>query len=158
MAEYDINFGRRLAETACQVALQGDDMDTQRTVLYLSLLSIEISLKAMLEMAPIHQIRSKSHSLSGLLAQLGKCQVEVEVVPGGKEFVPAVRVRSLCSRYGDTEVTVGQILEAEESGASKYPNNIRYGNVLVHYPATLVADVATVVSAYAKDHWGSIRV
>ena len=52
MAEYDIAFGERLAETARMVADEGlAELDAQRTVLYLSLLSTEITLKAMLERA-----------------------------------------------------------------------------------------------------------
>lgn len=52
MAQYDLKFAERLAQVAAQ--LVADDItsvDAQRTVLYLSLLSMEISLKAMLEQA-----------------------------------------------------------------------------------------------------------
>ena len=62
MAEYDIAFGERLAETARIVAADGlEQLDAQRTVLYLSLLSVEITLKALLEHAgiPVTEIRAR---------------------------------------------------------------------------------------------------
>ena len=60
MPEYEIAFGEKLADIARMVAAEACvTIDAQRTVLYLSLLSTEISLKAMLERAgrPITKIR-----------------------------------------------------------------------------------------------------
>jgi predicted hydrocarbon binding protein len=76
MAEYDIAFGERLAETAKLVANDGlDSLDAKRTVLYLSLLSSEIVMKALLEKAgrPISKIRARSHNLKNLLEDIGDC-------------------------------------------------------------------------------------
>ena len=78
MAEYDISFGERLSETARMVVDEGlAELDAQRTVLYLSLLSTEITLKAMLERAgkPVPDIRARSHRLAELLSDLGQCEV-----------------------------------------------------------------------------------
>ena len=97
MAEYDIAFGERLAETARMVAVEGlAPLDAQRTVLYLSLLSAEISLKAMLEQAgkPVSEIRARSHRLADLLSDLGQCEVEIAITPGTKRYMPASRLRS----------------------------------------------------------------
>jgi hypothetical protein len=126
--------------------------------MYLSLLSTEISLKAMLEKAgkPTAEIRQRLHKLAGLLCDLGQCEIEVEVA-GAPKFVSASRLRACGLKQGDGEGTVGKVIEAESEGASKYPNNVRYGDVR-HYPAPVVAEMASVVAAFAHKHWKTIRV
>lgn len=161
MPEYDIAFGEKLAEVANLVVADGiSDLDAQRTVLYLSLLSTEISLKSMLEQAgkPLKEIRGRSHNLAELLTDVGQCQVEVEVVPGTRKFVPAVRLRSCSLEYGAAKATIGTVIEAENHGASKYPNQVRYGDLLRHYPPEVVAQMASKVAAFAREHWHSLRV
>ncbi|MCZ2290626.1 MAG: hypothetical protein LC125_01635 [Burkholderiales bacterium] len=161
MPEYDIAFGERLAETARMVAADGlTQLDAQRTVLYLSLLSVEITLKAMLERAgfPITGIRARSHRLAELLSDLGRCEVEVEVVPGVKHYVAASRLRACTLKDGAAESTVGDVIEAESQGASTYPNQVRYGDVLCHYPAGVVVQMAERTSAFAREHWDGIRI
>lgn len=161
MAEYDIAFGEKLADVASFVSTVGlTDLDAKRTVLYLSLLSTEISLKAMLEHAgrPVAKIRAHSHKLADLLTDLGQCEIEVEVSQGNRMYVPATGLRSCTLRHGDAEVTVGAVIDAESLGASTYPNQIRYGDVLRHYPADVVAQMAEKVVAFAHQHWQSIRI
>lgn len=161
MTEYDIAFGEKLADVASFVVADGlTDHDAKRTVLYLSLLSTEISMKSMLEHAgrPVAEIRAQSHKLANLLTDLGKCEVEVEVTPDNRMFVPATRLRSCSLRHGDAEVTVGAVIDAESLGASIYPNQIRYGDVLRHYPPDVVAQMAVSVAAFARQHWQSIRI
>lgn len=161
MAEYDIAFGEKLAEVASFVVTDGlTDLDAKRTVLYLSLLSTEISLKAMLERAgrPMAEIRAQSHRLANLLTDLTQCEIEVEVTPNNRFFVPATRLRACTIRHGDAETTVGAIIDAENQGASTYPNQIRYGDVLRHYPPEMVAQMAAKVAAFARQHWQSIHV
>lgn len=161
MAEYDIAFGERLAETARMLATEGlTSLDAQRTVLYLSLLSTEISLKAMLERAgkPVSEIRARSHRLAELLSDLGQCEVEVEVVSGTKQYVSASRLRGCLLKHGSAESTIGAVIAAESQGASRYPNQVRYGDVLRHVPAEVVAEMASKVSAFARRHWNSLRI
>jgi hypothetical protein len=161
MAEYDIAFGERLAEAARMVSAESVvELDAQRTVLYLGLLSTEITLKAMLERAgkPVSEIRARSHRLAALLSDLGQCEVEVEVAPGTKRHVPASRIRAIQLSHGSAQSTVGAVVEAESQGASTYPNQVRYGEVLRHFPAEVVAQMATLVSAFAREHWHSIRI
>ena len=161
MAEYDIAFGERLAKTAGVVAADGlVQMDAQRTVIYLSLLSVEITLKALLERAgiPITEIRARSHRLAELLSDLGRCEVEVEIIPGIKYYDSASRLRACTLKDGAAESTVGNVIEAESQGASTYPNQVRYGDVLCHFSASVVAQMAERTSAFAREHWGSIRV
>ena len=73
-------------------------------------------------------------------------------------FVPATCLRSCTLWHGDAEITVGTIIDAESQSASKYPSQIRYGDVLIHYPPEVVAHMAAKVSAFARQHWQSIRV
>ena len=161
MAEYDINFGEKLATVAKSLVTNGiEELDAQRTVLYLGLLSAEITLKAMLEQAgkPVTQIRGRSHKLSELLADLGECKVEVEVASELREWVPATRLRSYTLDDGGKTTTVGNVLEAESQGASEYPNKVRYGDLLSHFPPEVVVEMAEQVAAFARQHWQSIRI
>jgi hypothetical protein len=162
MAEYDIAFGERLAETARMVADEGlAELDAQRTVLYLSLLSTEIALKAMLERAgkPVPEIRARSHRLAELLSDLGRqCEVEIEIAPGTRRYVAASRIRGIPLSYGEAQSTVGSVIDAESQGASTYPNQVRYGAILRHFPAEVVVQMAAEVSTFARHHWNNIRV
>ncbi len=75
MAEYNIGFSKKLIEAACAVAAEDlSDLDAVRTVLYLSSLASEITLKALLEKVgiPVKDIKSRGHSLSKLLTDIGK--------------------------------------------------------------------------------------
>jgi len=161
MAEYDIAFGEKLAEVASFVVADGlAELDAKRTVLYLSLLSTEISLKAMLERAgkPVAEIRAHSHRLADLLTDLGQSEVEVEATPDNRIYVPASRLCSCSLKHGDAEVTVSAVIDAESEGASTYPNQVRYGDVLRHYPPEVVAQMAAKVAAFARQHWQNIRI
>lgn len=143
MAEYDIAFGEKLAEVAGFVVADGiTDLDAKRTVLYLSLLSTEISLKSMLEHAgrPVPEIRAQSHRLANLLTDLNQCEVEVEVTPNNRMFVPATRLRACTLRHGDAEVTVGAVIDAESQGDSTYPSQIRDGDVFQKFEMPTIAN------------------
>jgi hypothetical protein len=159
--EYSLKFAKKLADTAALLVRSGQtDGETRRTVLYLSLLSIELSLKAMLEQAgaPLVKIRKRSHDLAGLMRDLGRCKVEAEVIPGKQMLVAASRLRSCTLDLPPAQPTVGELLDAEAKGASQYPNQVRYGKLPKHYPAELVAQMAARVHAFAREHWSSIRL
>jgi len=156
MAEYDIAFSKRMSETAQMVASQGlAEIDAQRTVLYLSLLSTEITLKAMLEHAGMSV--THTHRLADLISSLGQCELEIEIVPGTKLRASASRIRAIPLNHGRAQSTVGQVIDAESQGASIYPNQVRYGEILKHFPAEVVAQMATEVSIFAHTHWNNIR-
>lgn len=161
MSEYDIAFGEKLAETAHMVAAEDcGTLDAQRTVLYLSLLSAEITLKAMLEHAgkPILDIRARSHCLAKLLSDLSQCEVEIEIAPGTRRYQPASRLRSCTIEFGSAQTTVGKVIDAENIGASIYPNQIRYGDALRHFPAEVVVRMASSILKFAHEHWHSLRM
>jgi hypothetical protein len=105
VSEYRIEFGRKLAEVAKFVAADGlEDLDAKRTVLYLSLLSTEISLKAMLEKAgkPVKEIKRARHDLGQLLSDLDHCEIEIGTAPGATRFVPASRLRASIIKQGES--------------------------------------------------------
>lgn len=162
MSEYNIGFSQKLIEAASGIE---DELlllyseNAARAVLYLALLSCEITLKAVLEHAgkPVDVLKNCRHDLKGLLNHLRTCQIEVEI---GciKKWVPATRilVDHVDSAYGNANI--GTLLEAEEIGASKYPNQIRYGNQITHYPPEMMLDTARKLLVKVKEHWDHIRV
>jgi hypothetical protein len=156
--EYSIEFGGKLAEVADLVVADGlDDPDARRTVLYLSLLSTEISLKAMLEKAgkPVKEIRRARHDLAQLLRDLDCCEIEAETTPGVTRLVPASRLRASIIKQGECEITIGDLIGTK--AASQYPNEIRYGDRLHHFPPAAVAQMASKVVAFAGEHWQSLQ-
>lgn len=135
MSEYNLGFSEKLIEAADLVTGDGiTEFDSLQTVIYLSLLSSEISLKALLEQAgySIKAIRKCSHDLKQLLDSLCSCEIEVEIVPGNLRWVSASRIKGkvVDRAYGDA--TVGAMVEKAAREASAYPNNIRYGEFIRH--------------------------
>lgn len=161
MSEYNIGFSEKLLDAAQSVAKDGlDSADAIRTVLYLSSLASEIALKALLEKAgkPIKDIKARRHSLSGLLVDLGGCRIKDEVVKGSLSWVPATRVRSVTFDQRFYNATVGKLLTGEEQGASKYPNELRYGDHVKDYPPELKLKAARALVDWAHKHWDEIRL
>ena len=162
MPEYDIGFAEKLATVANMVATENlSTLDAQRTVLYLSLLSAEISLKAMLERAgmPVDDIYARSNRLSELLFDVGRCEIKVKIAPNCLAYTSAIRLRACELNYGDATITVGSIIDSVgERKVSCYPNQIRYGDVLKHFPPGVVAQMSEMIVAFARRHWNSIRI
>ena len=133
--------------------------DAARVTLYLSRLSMEISMKALLERAgvPKTKIRRRSHDLRGLLEDLGKCEVNIEVTPGTHVWVSASRVRAQSIDLGLAHLPIGTLIDAEDKGASQYPNEIRYGERVIDFKPSLVSAAAKLLAAWAKSHWDIIR-
>jgi hypothetical protein len=67
--------------------------------------------------------------------------------------VAASRLRA--RKIGDPadNFTVGRILDAEALGASRYPNEIRYGPLLRHFSPSAVSAMSGEVIRFAKEHW-----
>lgn len=162
MIQYDVNFGRKLAEVANALTIQEDRLDlaTKQTIAYLSLLSIEISLKAILEKAGVPQaaIRAHSHKLADLLREVCKCEVSVNLTSEDKNWVSAVRLRAIPVFVEITQSTIGEIVDSSENDASKYPNQIRYGNGLRHFPPEALAQAAIKIVEFAIAHWEHVRL
>ncbi|WP_285609360.1 hypothetical protein [Geothrix edaphica] len=161
MTEYSLEFSEKLAETAQSLVTSGlKNFATRQTVLYLSLLSAEISLKALLEKAgkPIGQIRARSHNLSQLLMDLSACEIYKEIAPGVPHWISASEVRGVTVDPAFGNGTIGTLIEGEKYGASKYPNRIRYGNKLKHFPPEAMSEMALKLITWAKLHFDTIRL
>lgn len=162
MPEYSRGFSRHLIDAANIIKNNGlSDIEAKRTVLYLSLLSIEISLKALLKNAGIStsRLRTLSHSHKKLLKELEeKCEIEVQVTPSKKMWVPTSRIRAISVSTAYRNATVGVFLEAETAGASTYPNKIRYGTTLEHYPPEFMLETATKVLEWVEEFFTKIRM
>ncbi|MDO8283228.1 MAG: hypothetical protein Q7U10_11510 [Thermodesulfovibrionia bacterium] len=160
MAEYNIEFSENLID-AGNLILIGDphSFDAHQTVLYLSLLSCEITLKALLEKSgmQINIIRKRSHNLHELLVDLGKCKVPLEI-GNTKRWVSASKIRGRVVDKRYANATIGTMLEAESKGASKYPNGIRYGDKFFYYPPSLMLKTAIKTMQWAREHWDTIRI
>ncbi len=161
MPEYSIEFAAKLAEIAQYVASSAEmDKEAARVAMYISRLSMEISLKALLERAgiPVAEIRQRNHCLSGLLVDIGRCEVNIEVAPQLREWTPATSLRSVTLQGANgSTTTVGAVVDAESKGASQYPNQIRYGTNLVDFPPVVLAASAATVVTWTRQFWNDIR-
>ena len=160
MPEYNLGFSRKLVETARLVVDDGvDSFDAVQTVVYLSLLSCEISLKALLEQSglPVKQAKSHGHDLRALLGEVDRCEVEVDIANGHLKWVPASRLRAITIESDGAESTVGKLLTGETQGASRYPNQIRYGSRFSHFPPDALVKTACAVVEFAEMHWDKVR-
>lgn len=149
---FSFEFAKRLIESAESVFHYGADKDEAgRTILYLSCLSCEISLKALLERSGYSskELKTLSHNLSALLAEVGSCIVSST----GRK---ASRLRSKMVVLGTANGTVGALLDSELSGGSAYPIEIRYGEVVRHYPPESMLSCAKAVNVWCAEHSGSL--
>lgn len=157
--EYSLKFSQRLIEAARSfIDKDKTDEETGRAVLYLSLLSCEISLKALLEQAgyTIKELKARSHDFSGLIKDLCSCDLQGTGIVGSKPYTGAW----LLAQEVDPNIdngTVGALLRCEEHGASKYPNEIRYGELVRHYPPMLMLGCASKVYEWAKENMARIK-
>lgn len=160
MSEYNIGFSEKLVDAARIVAASSTNtVDEQRTILYLSLLSAEIALKAFLEQAgvSIKEIRNCSHDHEELLAKVSLCEIQAEVSPSQIEWVPASRVRAISVYSEYNESTIGTLFSLENEGASQYPNQIRYGNTVTHAPAGAMLQASEKLLEWVKKYINSAR-
>ena len=160
MAEYSIDFAQEMSKASNAIVAAGlGSEDAQRAALYIGLVSCEMAIKAALEKAgkPPSEIKANGHSLYKLLDDLGSCTVLAEISPGTPARVPASRIRSVVVDSNYADATIGNLLEAERFGALKFPNEIRYGDVLQHFPASIIARLSEKVVAWVKLHIDDIQ-
>ena len=161
MSEYSLGFSESLIVAAQYMLEDGiESEDAQRTVLYLSLLSCEITLKSLLEKAgmPIAEIKAHSHKLDKLLADLStRCEVE-EYGESSSRWRRATTIRSKTMYRNGEQLTLGKLMEAEKEGTSKYPVQIRYGHSIRNYPPDAWLEAAKILHEYARAYWGKIRI
>ena len=155
MAEYSIEFAQEMSKASNAIISNGFvSKDAQRAALYVGLLACEIAIKSALEKAgkPISEIKTNMHNLSNLLDDLGACTILAESSAGVLTRVSAARIRSVVVDRNYADATVGKLLHAEHFGASKFPNEIRYGDDLEHFSASLIARLSEKVVAWVKLH------
>lgn len=158
MPKYDINFAKNLAEVSIALVDQGlDTPDARRSVIYLSRLSMELSLKSLLEFAgkPIHEIKSRGHNLQALLADVESYEFETES-PNGQRRSGA-EIRSLNIQYNVHQINMGTIIEAEKHGASKFPNEIRYGDNVQDVAPEILAPASLMLASWANRFTGNMQ-
>lgn len=109
MAEYSLGFSESLLKAA-DFMLQdaAKSVDGKRAVLYLSLLSCEISLKAALEKAgiPVKDIMKCSHRHDQLLEMAIKCEVPAKGMTP-ERWIPASSPMALAIKVDGGQSTVG---------------------------------------------------
>ncbi len=156
VVEYNIDFSEKLIDCAKTLNVEGiDTFEAGQAVIYLSDLSCEITMKAFLEKAgkPIREMKALSHKLNKLLDEFSRCQVKEDTGTGHLIWVSAsdVRGQPVDERYPG--LTIGMVLSAEEFGASKYPNEIRYGDHLTDFHPELRLQTAIELLDWVKLHW-----
>ncbi len=159
MATYDIEFSETLITAGRSIEVAGlDSLNAKRTVLYMSLLSVEISLKSFLETAgvPVPKIKSRSHNLDQLMNDACCCEVEVDLGDGKMYWVSAAQLRSIPTREGDAESTLGAMLSDDQK--SKYPNDIRYGEKITHYSPSTMLKAAGKLAKKIKGYGNRVRI
>ncbi len=158
--EYSLNFSIQLLEAGSSLKGTGKLVEeADRAILYTSLVSIDIALKYLLEKAgiPVKEIRAHSHNIESLLCELGKCEIKCTI--GSEEkYVSASRIRSREVNPAFSGATIGNLLQGESKGASKYPNEVRYGPLPKHFPAELMLECAEKVINWAENEGQTIRV
>lgn len=77
---------------------------------------------------------------------------------GHPVWYSAARLRAKTIRFNGATTTVGHILSGEKHGASKYPNQIRYGCPFCSFPSQVYIETAGAVISFADKHWDNIRV
>ncbi len=95
----------------------------------------------------IGKIRKCNHDLAQLLKAVGKCSVPFQ---SGDTiiYVKATSIRAETVVNGNT---VGALIQdIEKRKPSKYPNEIRYGNIVRHFPPEIVLNMAKQIIAWAK--------
>lgn len=160
MTAYNMGLSEKLVCAAEAVLQDTDgDFDSSQAVSYLSLLACEVAMKALLEKAgfPPKTIRQRSHNLSLLLKDFCDCEVPVLVTEEKTHWGRATGIRSKPVQAG-TLGTVGKVLDGESSGASEYPNQIRYGTQYSHFSPEVLLETAKQVVAWGQEHWNSIRL
>jgi hypothetical protein len=160
MVEYNNNFSRQMALAgSALLATSPESTDRDRAALYVSLVACEAALKSALEQAgrTVKDIRANSHNLSALLDQVSSCTI-LEVMPSGNsKRVSASRIKAIVVDGSYSNATIGYLISAEEIGASKFPNEVRYGSVLNHFPAEVMVELANKISSWVEAHSSDIQ-
>jgi hypothetical protein len=156
---YSLEFAKRLLEAAESFDVVKNDKDeVGRAILYLSLLSCEITLKALLEKAgfSVRELTKRSHDLRGLCKDICSCELTGPGFANSKPHSAASMLAKVVVK-GTTNGTVGTLLSAENANASKFPNEIRYGELIKHFHPLDMLNCANIVAEWAAQNFNYIK-
>ncbi|EIT7126917.1 hypothetical protein V8073_004593 [Vibrio parahaemolyticus] len=148
--EYSFAFSARMIDSAeCLFNSHADKEEAGRAILYLSCLSCEISMKALLEQTgyTTKELRGFSHRLHELLDEISRCEHR-------KSNHRASSIRSKVVIEKTADGTVGTLLASQVGNASTYPNEIRYGEVVTHFPPVAMLNCARLVLRWCFENQG----
>lgn len=150
---YSLEFSKSLIDAAQALVprLSSNNEEEGRAVLYLSLLSCEISLKATLETAgvDVKKLKKRSHNIHLLLEDIS----DFKLTTTG---MSASEIRSKTVKEGVSNGTVGALLSSQARLCSTYPNEIRYGEIITHFPPDLMLDCARVLNTWCAKAIGTL--
>ncbi len=150
--EFSFEFAKRMIESADALFTNSRTKDdTGRAIIYLSSLSCEISLKALLEDTgySIKELKKLSHKLDLLMNEVCTCYFK-------DSGIRATSIRSKEVVPNTANGTIGTLLESQASGASIYPHEIRYGEKITHFPPEVMLDCAKEVSLWCTKNIGNL--
>jgi hypothetical protein len=161
MPIYNIGFSEKLIEAAQFVFDDdGDEFDKLQTVLYLSHLSCEITLKALLEKAgkPIKDIIACSHDFEKMFKPFFvEVEINKEVGNNIYRWVKAGGIGCEQTKEGIYEPTVRTMLTDKKT--SQYPSNLRYaGDHISAYPPQELIKASKILLNDALKYWDNIRL
>ena len=93
-----------------------------------------------------------------MLKKVGECEIKVEFSTVSARWVPATRIRSVEVKFGGYSTTLGTIIGAEDHGASRYPNEIRYGEMPKDFPPEALSCASTVLVGWVEEFWDKSRI
>ena len=161
MPAYNLGFAKQMNRAAELMTKSNlTEFDEAQAVAYMNLVAIEVAMKAILEKAgwnPTH-LRRRSHNLKKLLVDVCNTEIFEELAPGRSRYTSAAKICSLpVTDTNGAKGSVGQIIDSESRGASKYPNELRYGDNFSHYSPTVLTAAAKAVIDFADKYWESFR-
>ncbi|MFA1561534.1 hypothetical protein [Aliivibrio fischeri] len=150
--EYSFDFARRMIDSAeCLFNSHANKEEAGRAILYLSCLSCEISMKALLEQTgyTVKELRGFSHKLHDLLIEISSCEYR-------NTGYRASSIRSKIVIENTANGTVGALLASQVGDTSTYPNEIRYGAVITHFSPEVMLKCAKVVLRWCAENQGNL--
>ena len=151
--EFCFDFAERKLESAMLLGKYADSKsETARSIAYDCHVSMEISMKALLEQSGMSEkrIRKHSHNLMGLLDSIWSLKDS-----NGRE-IRSMGLWSVPVRDGVFD-SVGLLLK-EASKGSVYPNQMRYGNQVVSLEPLLLIEIASTVLKWCRLNSGRLSV
>ena len=164
MDTYNFDMAKHLLDAATYTQGKDDSQDCSKgqAVLYLSLLCIEISLKALYEKAgyPVSDLRRLGHDLKRLFRLIHYCRLPDE--SGRPKKSCGINCVSITFKYPGQDVvassTIGNLIDRLDEETAEYPNEIRYATALKHYPPEVNLAVATKIHDFCRDQMGVVRL